>query len=259
MWTPCWGLAQAYIVAATILSLGDPDELLRHAKDAVGRALTINPRNARALWVKSFVLAYSTELDYRGHIDGAIDAAEIAIALDRNLGATWLGRLYAKAGHPERTAAFIEQAMRLNPRGLDTAPALSTLGMSELQMGHYDVAVATFRKSVAENPNLAISWGNLTAAFLGAGREPEARIALGEVRKRDARLIPDQPDEQLKLMRLQLGLLRRGFWPYAVDGRDTRQLSEALSAFQRDESLPQNGILDEATAARLELEKGQTR
>ena len=79
----------------------------------------------------------------------------------------------------------------------------------------------------------------------------EARNALAEVRKLDARQIPDQPDEQLKLMRVQLGLLRRGFWPYTVDGRDTRKFSEALRAFQRDEELPRSGILDETTAARL--------
>jgi adenylate cyclase len=247
------GLANNRIMAATNLWLGEPDELLRQAKDAVGHALMINPRNARAFLAKSFVLAYSTETDYRGQIDEAIDAAETAISLDHNLAGaySWLGRLYAKAGRPERTTALVQEAMRLSPRDPDTAASLYTVGTSELQMGHYDVAVATFRKSVAVSPSLVISWANLTAAYLGAGREPEARNALAEVRKLDARQIPDQPDEQLKLMRVQLGLLRRGFWPYTVDGRDTRKFSEALRAFQRDEELPRSGILDETTAARL--------
>src|SRR6202043_4102367 len=110
----------------------------------------------------------------------------------------------------------------------NTAASLYTIGTSELQIGHYDVAVATLRKSVAQNPSLAVSWAKLTAAYLGVGRELEARNALVDVRKRDARQVPDQPDEQVKLMGVQLGLLRRGFWPHTVDGRDTRKLNEAL-------------------------------
>ena len=118
-------------------------------------------------------------------------------------------------------------------------------------MGQYDAAILTLRKSVTENPRLAISWANLTAAYLGAGREPEARKALAEVRNLDVRQIPDQADEQLQFMRIQLALLRRGFWPYTVDGRDASELSEALRAFQHDEDLPETGLIDEATVAKL--------
>jgi TolB-like protein/class 3 adenylate cyclase/tetratricopeptide (TPR) repeat protein len=246
------GLAEGSLNAAHNLWLDDSRELRRDAKDAVDRALTIDPRNARAFLVKSRILAYSTESDYRGQIDEAIAAAETAIALDANLAFAyaWLGRLYAKAGSPERTAALVQQANRLSPR--DAANRLYEVGTSELQMGHYNEAIATFRRSVVANPSLAISWANLTAAYLGAGREGEGRNALTEVRKLDRRQIPDLPEEQLKLMRAQLGLLRRGFWPYTVDGRATRLFSEALRAFQREEDLPETGILDEATSARLD-------
>ena len=118
-------------------------------------------------------------------------------------------------------------------------------------MDQYDAAILTLRKSVTETPGLAISWANLTAAYLRTGREPEARKALAEVRKLDARQIPAQADEQLRLMRVQLALLRRGFWPYTVDGRQTSELSEALRAFQRHEDLPETGLIDEATVAKL--------
>ena len=118
-------------------------------------------------------------------------------------------------------------------------------------MGQYDAAILTLRKSVTETPGLAISWANLTAAYLGTGREPEARKVLAEVRKLDARQIPAQADEQLRLMRVQLALLRRGFWPYTVDGRQGSALSEALRAFQRHEDLPETGLIDEATVAKL--------
>jgi hypothetical protein len=39
-----------------------------------------------------------------------------------------------------------------------------------LQMGYYDVAVATFRKSGAQNLNLAISWANSTPPFFAGLR-----------------------------------------------------------------------------------------
>jgi adenylate cyclase len=122
----------------------------------VNRALAIDPRNARAFQVKSRIFAYRNELDYRGQIEEAIDAAETAIALDPNLAGAygWLGRLYAKAGHPERTAALVEQAMRLSPRDPNSANWLYQIGSSQLQMGHYDQAIATFRKSLVANPDL---------------------------------------------------------------------------------------------------------
>ena len=178
-------LARCRVFAATVLWLSESDELLGQAKDAVGRALPIDPRNARALLVKSLVLAYCTEFGYRGQIQEAIDAAESAIALDHNLSGAyrWLGRLYSKAGRPERTAALVRQEMRLSPRDPDAAASLYNICTAELQMRRYSAAISTFRKSVAENPSLAISWANLTAAYLAAGREPEARDTLSEVQK----------------------------------------------------------------------------
>ena len=68
--------------------------------------------------------------------------------------------------------------------------------------------------------------------------------------------MPDQLDEQLQLMRAQLALLQRGFWPYTVNGQDTRLMAEALRAFQRKESLTETGILDGATAERLGVSVG---
>ena len=141
--------------------------------------------------------------------------------------------------------------MRLSPRDPDTANWLYNIGTAELQMGRYDAAIAMFRKSIAENPAFTISWANLAAAYLGAGRDLDARNALVELRRLDPQPKPEQPDEQLELMRVQLGLLRRGFWPYTVDGRDRRVFREALHAFQRAENLPQTGTPDGDTLSRL--------
>jgi tetratricopeptide (TPR) repeat protein len=225
---------------------------------AVNHALTVDPRNARAFLVKSHAFAYSDQLDYRGQIDEAIDAAETAIALDPNLAAAyaWLGRLYAKAGYPERTSTFVEQAMRLSPQDPHKGSWLYISGTSLLQMGDYDQAITSFRRSLVANPSLAISWCNLSAAYLGAGREADARDALAEARRVTARPLPLDLEEQLDAVRVQLALLRNGFWPYTVGGWNQKRVSEALRAFQHHENLPETSILDEITLARLGVAAG---
>jgi adenylate cyclase len=249
------GLASSYVIGMSDLHLfrDDDHEWKRRATDAVSRALAIEPRNARAVLMNSRLLAYCNDVDYRGQLVEAIDAAEAAIALDPNLANAygWLGRLYAKAGHPERTAASVQQAMRLSPRDPGTPSWLYIIGIAQLQMGHYDEAIATFRKSLVANPNLAISRESLSAAYLGSGREADARSVLADIRREAATRMPDQLDEQLLLMRVQLVLLQQGFWPYTVTGRNTRLTAGALRAFQRKENLPETGFLDEVTLARL--------
>ena len=252
------GLAVSYVTDVYDLHVTDDYEWTRRAKDAASRALAIDPRNARAFLVKSRIFAYSNALDYRGQIDEAIGAAETAIALDPNLAGAygWLARLYAKAGQPERTATLVQQAMRLSPRDPGTGNWLYQIGSSQLQMGQYDEAIATLRRSLVANPDLAISRVNLSAAYLGSGRESEARNVLADIRKVAVTRMPDRLEEQIQIMRAQLALLRRGLWPYTVNGRYTRLMAEALRAFQRNENLTESGILDEATAARLSVTVG---
>jgi tetratricopeptide (TPR) repeat protein len=122
-----------------------------------------------------------------------------------------------------------------------------------LQMGHYDAAIDTFRKSVTANPELSISWNNLTAAYLGAGRDMEARQTFAEVRRliRTNQDLPESPDDQLLLIRVKLELMRRGRFPYGVSGYKSPPFMKALESFQRDENLPITGMADEATLARL--------
>jgi adenylate cyclase len=248
------GLASTYMedIRNDWFKSSDRAEWFRRPNDAVTRALAIDPRNARAYAVKAVVLTYS--VDHHPDIGQAIDAAKMAIALDPNLAPPYaqLARLYAKAGQPERTAALVQQAMRLSPRDPFMGNWLYTLGTSQLQIGHYDEAIDTFRKSIAANPKLNISWSNLTAAYLGAGRDVEARKTLDEARRLTIRrdLLPDSPDVQLLNMRVQLQLARRGRWIEGIDGMFNVP-SVVLVAFQRDENLPQTGIADEATLVRL--------
>jgi tetratricopeptide (TPR) repeat protein len=202
------------------------------------------------------------ENDYRGEIVQAIAAAETAVEINPNSPNTlmWLGRLYAKAGHPERTAAFIEQSLRLNPAGrINYGHAM---GMAQLQMGHIEEAINSFQKAVLANPNYVLSWGGLTGAFIAAGREVEAQTALvkwREVAARDGGYKLDySTDRDVLYVRVQLALLSLGRWPYSINlwiqiDSSPSNFSRALLKFQADEKLPQTGQPDEATLARLSI------
>jgi TolB-like protein/DNA-binding winged helix-turn-helix (wHTH) protein/Tfp pilus assembly protein PilF len=231
-------------------------EALKRANDAATRALLINPRSAAAYDLKSHVLAYMTENDYRGEIVQAIAAAETALSINPNLPNTlaWLGRLYSKAGHPERTQALVEQATRLNPRNPFLFNYLYIVGMAQLQMGQNDQAIDSFQRAVLQRPSQVISWGGLTGAFIAAGREVEARGALVKWREAASQgdyKPDDSPDKDVLFVRVQLALLRLGRWPYSMVLTGSGSTSRALLKFQADEKLPQTGQPDEATLARL--------
>jgi adenylate cyclase len=252
------GLAETYVNDVKenwVVSDIGMREAIEQADDAVKQALSINPRFASAYAAKSEILAYSMKDDYRGEIVQAIEAAETALALNPNRAGTvnWLGRLYAKAGHPERTSALVEQAMRLSPRDPALPSWLYSLGMSQLQMGDNDEAIATFQRSLLLHPRKLISWGGLTGALFAAGREAEAKNALvkwREIAVTDEGYKPsaNSTDREILVIRVQLALLRLGRRPFAVD---LVAPTRALSKFQADENLPQTGQPDEATLARL--------
>jgi class 3 adenylate cyclase/TolB-like protein len=240
-------------------------EALNRADDAATRALSINPRSASVYALKSRIFAYRTDDDYRGELLPAIAAAETAIEINPNSPNTlaWLGRLYAKAGHPERTAPLVEQAIRLDPRGLQ----LYALGMAQLQMGQNDQAIDTFRRSVLLAPRKLISWGGLTGSFFAAGRDVEAQSTLAKWREVAASEggydLDYSADKDVLSVRAQLALLHLGRWPFAIElwTRLTDQgtnVSRALRKFQADMKLPQTGQLDEATLAGLGISQEST-
>jgi len=254
------GLAMTYVTDVEenwVTGLSNISEAIKRADDAVSRALSINPQFASAYQAKSEILAYSMQDDYRGEIAQAIEAAETAFQLDPNNSSTamWLGRLYTKAGHPERTRAFVEQSIRLNPRN-SPSNSLYNLGMSQLVMGHYEEAIEIFQKSLLQQPRKLISWGGLTGALYASGREVEAKNALvkwREIAVTDEGYNPsgDSTDRDIFFVRLQVALIRLGRWPFAVDLVVGPGLSRALFKFQADENLPRTGQPDEATLARL--------
>ena len=60
-----------------------------------------------------------------------------------------------------RTATGVFGSMQTSASRIAASPAAGdnrdNIGTSELQLGHYDVAIATFRKSLTENPGFTLS------------------------------------------------------------------------------------------------------
>ena len=163
--------------------------------------------------------AFDRRQDWRGEIARAIEAAETSLALNPNeaVAHAWLGRLYAKAGHPERTSALVGQAIRLSPRDPYLPNWLYTLGMSQLQMGHNDDAIVSFQKSLLLSPRKVISLAGLTGAFYAAGRDLEAHNALIKwyelaVAKAGQNRLNDALDKDILKIKVELALLRLGRW-----------------------------------------------
>jgi tetratricopeptide (TPR) repeat protein len=260
------GLALTYVVeVGRDWLMGDAaKQALERADDAVTRALSINPRIASVYEIKSQIIAWSTEdEDYSAAKSfQAIAAAETALAINPNRPGTlaWLGRLYAKAGHPERTAALIEQATRLDPARAGRYQII--LGMAQLQMGQNDEAIDAFQRYLLLKPNEVNPWGGLTAAFISAGREVEARRALVKWREVAASQggykVDYPPDRDVLYVRVQLALLRLGRWPFSIvlSAAMPREFARALLKFQAEENLPQTGQPDEVTLARLGIAPG---
>jgi TolB-like protein/class 3 adenylate cyclase len=222
------------------------------------RALEINPRSASAYQVKSEAFAYDDSRNWRGELAKAIEAAEAALALNPNRPDTlaWLGRLYAKVGHPERTAPLIEQANRLSPRDPRMPGWFYMLGMSQLQMGDNDDAIKSFQKALLLRPRMVISRAGLTGALYAAGRDGEARDALNKwsevgVTEGGYTGLEYPLEADILKVRVEVALLRLGRWPFTLDIGHTSSLARALFEFQAAENLPQTGQPDEATLARL--------
>jgi adenylate cyclase len=252
------GLAGTYTQEIGAAWAWDESKAQKRIDSALTRALALNPRSASAYQVKSEAFTYDTSRYWRGELAKAIEAAETALALKPNRADTlaWLGRLYAKVGHPERTTALVEQAIRLSPRDPHMHSWLYILGMSQLQMGDNDDAIKSFQKALLLHPRMVISWAGLTGALYAAGRDREAHDALIKwlefgVTEGGYRSLDYSLDTEILKVRVQLALLRLGRWPYTLNiGRSTG-LAQALFEFQADENLPQTGQPDEATLARL--------
>jgi tetratricopeptide (TPR) repeat protein len=69
-------------------------------------------------------------------------------------------------GRPEEAISQAEQALRLNPRGLEVAWYLSGLGNAYLLTGRIEEAIATQKQALVHNPNFIFSYMSLASSYV---------------------------------------------------------------------------------------------
>jgi TolB-like protein/Tfp pilus assembly protein PilF len=201
------GLADCYAVLG-IFGMRPPAESLPRARDAVLKALQIEPRLAGAYGTLGQI-----KMQYDRDWDGAEADFVRAIALNPSLSEPHLhwGVLLAMRGEPDRGLEELKQAQQLEPLltlpktragsvlyfahrydeaiaqiteslALDDRPGVAhaLLGRVYLHTGRYDLALAEFAKTRGPTPG---SFGDVGQALALSGRRAEALAELDRVLK----------------------------------------------------------------------------
>ena len=71
----------------------------------------------------------------------------------------------------------------MSPRDPSAAVFRAILGISELGLGHFDAAIAEFRKAIDLGQPVYFVYANLAGAYALAGKMDEAQAALTEARR----------------------------------------------------------------------------
>ena len=116
-----------------------------------------------------------------GQYQQAMDAGERALILEPN-GAdvnALLGLMLRYLGRPEEAISVLEKAIRLNP--IPPAWYLYNIGDAYRLAGLHDLAIASFKKALALNPDYFLAKVYLAATYGESGREEEGRRVADEV------------------------------------------------------------------------------
>ncbi|MBR0939170.1 adenylate/guanylate cyclase domain-containing protein [Bradyrhizobium jicamae] len=143
------------------------------AETALNRALSLDPKHARAHMFLGVVQIYSNRATQ------GIARCEQALALDRNLanahGFIGLGKNFL--GRGEETEAHVKEAIRLSPRDIYAYWWMVFVAGAKLQSNADEEAVTWLRRSTEANPNWPLSHFLLAAALTLTGSSDEARAA----------------------------------------------------------------------------------
>jgi tetratricopeptide (TPR) repeat protein len=201
------GLADCYVVLG-VFGMRPPAETLPRARDAVLKALKIEPRLAGAYGTLGQI-----KMQYDRDWDGAEADFARAIALNSSLSDPHLhwGVLLGMRGEPDRGLEELKQAQQLEPLltmaktragsllyfarrydeaiaqiteslALDDRPGIAhaLLGRVYLHTGRYDLALAEFAKTRGPTPG---SFGDVGQTLALSGRRAEALAELDRVLK----------------------------------------------------------------------------
>jgi TolB-like protein len=164
------GLASCLMWEVNMYGSDDRAGQIRAAEVAVTRALDLRPNDAEAHVTHATVL-FAMRMPER-----ALRTLELAVRLDgHNAGAhAYIGLIKFFLGRAEETRGHVATAMRLSPRDPLLFHWLFFIGVADLYLGRRVRALENLRKSVAINPNWALSQFILAGGLALAGLLAEA-------------------------------------------------------------------------------------
>ena len=176
--------AEAYAHLAQVLTLSaqygwvdDVETTYRKSLELAETAVEFGPDSPFAHWSLGRILSRPPVTQY----GRAIVEFEKAVALDPNYADSYgyLGLVYAYSGHPEKSAAYIDKAMRINP--IHPFWYHHVLGASLYLLKDFQGAVKEFTIATDQNSTAFFVREWLAAALAMAGKVEDAEWQISEL------------------------------------------------------------------------------
>jgi TolB-like protein/Flp pilus assembly protein TadD len=210
--------AYAYSILSTahcdLLGLGasdSPRESLRRAVELGKKAVALDELNSSAHANLAFPYIFLRECDK------AIEEAEKGVSLSPNSAAAYfaLGTALYSAGRPQEAIPILQKCVRLSPIPVHSQ-VLGFLANSYVALGQYEEGIATY-KNVLQiyGPDHLMAHLWMAVAYIGLGRENEARAEAAEVLRIDPkfsveRFVKNVPADPASKDRMTKALLKAG-------------------------------------------------
>jgi TolB-like protein/class 3 adenylate cyclase len=168
------GSALADVRESSLFPVTDPTAAFFAAEATLAKALSSVPDHARAYLYLAIVHIYTRRAGT------GIAECERALALDRNLADAHdmigFGKIFV--GRAEETEAHTIEALRLSPRDTMAYLWMSHAGIAKNHLGHWEQAVAWFRRAIEANRNYPHQYFAMSATMAQLGRPDEALSAV---------------------------------------------------------------------------------
>jgi adenylate cyclase len=143
------------------------------------RAIALDADNLRAYLAKASYLGLSRRFEE------ALGVTDAGLTINPNFVPLYVARAHVEnsLGRHEQAKADAERAMRLSPRDPLVGILHVDVGDAEISLGHFDAAIAEYRKALDSGQRGFFVYTNLAAAYANAGKMDEAKAALAEARR----------------------------------------------------------------------------
>lgn len=166
-------MAMTWMHAGMAYASHSLDESLGYAQDWVRRAIALDPWDADALAILSWIV------HARGGSRDSFDGVLRALAINPN--STWAhaahGAQLLFSGHYREARTAFSAALRLDPHGPISVIPLTQVAMSYYLEGNYPEAADAARRVTFRYPQMPLGYRTLAAALGQLGEAEEARAA----------------------------------------------------------------------------------